>query len=246
MKDSTFKMILTKDSKRVYVDLEKGARHVFDQLKKLGFNDPNNIVCSDIDVKFTGQGNILLTYLKLFIKEDDRIMDISRAYQYIQYEKGFNRELMTLIKSNKVKTVNDICNYGNLFWFNKTIENRNIELGIQEAKEKNLSEMTFNPITIFNKPALFTPSRIDRKELPKGVYLYECQHDDDQNGEITMLGNHITVNFWGSVLTTKKIALHEGFKSVDEYMEVEFHNTEAIKLDDYLKKHPIINKQLER
>lgn len=241
MKDSTFKMVLIKDNKKVYVDLEKGAQHVFEQLKKLGFNDPNNIVCSNIDVKFTGQGNILLKYLKLFIKEDDRIMDISRAYQYIQYEKGFDIELMALIKSNKIKTINDICNYGNLYWFNKITEERNIALGIHEEKEKTLSEMKFDEITIFNKPALFTPARINRKELPKGVYLYECQHDDNQNGEISMIAKHINVNFWGSILTTKKIPLHEGYRPVDEYMEIEFHNSETIKLDDFLKNHPIEN-----
>ena len=51
-------------------------------------------------------------------------------------------------------------------------------------------------ITIFNKHALFTSYRIDSKVLPKGIYKYECQHDDNQEGTITTVSyTHLYFDF---------------------------------------------------
>ena len=49
--------------------------------------------------------------------------------------------------------------------------------GIDATKE------TFESVTVLDKPMLFTCARIDRDTVPKGMYLYEVRHDDDQRGD---------------------------------------------------------------
>ena len=35
-------------------------------------------------------------------------------------------------------------------------------------------KVTYQEVTIFDRPALFTEYRIDRATVPEGVYRYEC------------------------------------------------------------------------
>jgi len=75
--------------------------------------------------------------------------------------------------------------------------------------------------------------------LPKGLYKYECQCDDNQDGIITMIGKSIRVNFWGTILTTKKIVLHHGYRNVDETKDILFNDSKSILIHDYFRKYPI-------
>ncbi len=43
----------------------------------------------------------------------------------------------------------------------------------------NAMEESFEEVTIFGKPAIFTSLRIDRNTIPRGYYAYEIRHDDD-------------------------------------------------------------------
>ena len=54
--------------------------------------------------------------------------------------------------------------------------------GIDATKE------TFESVTVLDKPMLFTCARIDRDTVPKGMYLYEVRHDDDQRGDPVQIG----------------------------------------------------------
>ena len=236
MNANTFKMVLEYQNRKVYVDFDRGYDHMFKSIKRAGYHSPFDAQCFQMKVKFTHQGNENLKYLAKIIDKDDYLMQIFRAYRYIISEKGFDKHLTTLIKEDKIHSLIDVLYEGNMQWF------RNVQEGHKNIvpKEEKLDEMKFEEIMIFNKPALFTASRISNDTLPKGLYRYECQHDDDQNGIITMIGNTIHVNFWGTILTTKKIGLHLGSRNVDEEKDIVFHDTKSITLSDYLSKHPIV------
>lgn len=72
----------------------------------------------------------------------------------------------------------------------------------------------FEEVTILDKPALFTPVRIDRSTVPKGYYLYEVRHDDDCQGDPVQIALNIYVNHWGSLITQDKIELPDGFLDI--------------------------------
>ena len=44
-------------------------------------------------------------------------------------------------------------------------------------------KVTYQEVTIFDRPALFTECRIDRTTVPEGVYRYELRHGDEDWGE---------------------------------------------------------------
>lgn len=54
-----------------------------------------------------------------------------------------------------------------------------------------------------------------------------------------MIGKNIHVNFWGTILTTKKIVLHHGYRNVDETKDILFNDSKSILIHDYLRKYPI-------
>ena len=233
--ENSFKMILQNDDKKVYIDLSKGYDHVSNSLRKLGYY-PYDVKFIHVRFKFTHQSNENLKYLAQIINKDDYIMDVFRAYQYLKHEKGFDKHLSVLIKTQQVHSIKDVLIQGNLYQLYKNSKNNNIP-NLQKIKLENIR---FQEITIFNKPALFTPYRIDSKDLPKGLYKYECQCDDNQDGIITMIGKCIHINFWGTILTTKKIGLYLGYQHIDENKDIVFHDTNSITLSDYLNKHPVV------
>ena len=71
----------------------------------------------------------------------------------------------------------------------------------------NAMTVTFEEVTIFGKPALFTPIRIDRDTVPKGYYLYEVRYDDDCRGDAVQIAHNILVNHWGSILLQEELKL---------------------------------------
>ena len=239
--ENSFKMILQNDDKKVYIDLSKGYNYVSNSLNKLGYY-PYDVKFSHVRSKFTHQSNENLKYLAQIVDKDDYIMDVFRAYQYLKHEKGFDKHLSVLIKTQQVHSIKDVLIQGNLYQLYKNSKNNNIP----NPQKLKLEDIRFQEITIFNKPALFTPYRIDSKSLLKGVYKYECQHDDNQDGIITMIGKCIHVNFWGTILTTKKIGLHHGYRNVDEIKDMLFADARSISLHDYLKKYPIVKSNHSR
>ena len=47
----------------------------------------------------------------------------------------------------------------------------------------DVQKVTYQEVTIFDRPALFTECRIDRATVPEGVYRYELRHGDADWGE---------------------------------------------------------------
>lgn len=240
MKDNfSFRMILKNDKGKVFIDFNKGYDHIFSSLQKLGYKFPHDVKLSDVIFKFTHQSSEELKYISQITDKNDYIMDIFRAYQYFKYEKGFDNNLRELIELNQVASIKEILIKGNLYQIYNIQKNQNV----LTDKKQSIKDMTFQEITFFNKPALFTPCRIDSKILPKGVYKYECQHDDEQNGTITMIGKCIHVNFLGTILTTKKIGLYRGYRNVDEDKDILFVNTETKSIDEYFKKYSTLKRK---
>ncbi len=73
----------------------------------------------------------------------------------------------------------------------------------------NAATEQFEAVEVLGIPALFTVSRVDRSTIPKGMYLYEMQTSEDDWGQPCLLGRHITVEHFGSVLTASPIDLNE-------------------------------------
>ncbi len=73
----------------------------------------------------------------------------------------------------------------------------------------NAATEQFEAVEVLGIPALFTVSRVDHSTIPKGMYLYEMQTSEDDWGQPCLLGRHITVEHFGSVLTASPIDLNE-------------------------------------
>ena len=65
----------------------------------------------------------------------------------------------------------------------------------------NPMEETYDPVDLFDKPALFTNLRIDRATVPPGLYAYDIRHDDE--GRVATIENHVRVNHMGTVITAE-------------------------------------------
>lgn len=102
-------------------------------------------------------------------------------------------------------------------------------------------EETFEEVTAFDKPMLFTCLRIDRDTVPKGLYVYEVRHDDDMQGRPVEIAERILVNHWGTLLSNKPIRLFSapGGRSC-RMIGAEDWNYEDVgsTLQKYLKQHP--------
>ena len=67
---------------------------------------------------------------------------------------------------------------------------------------------TYELMELFDKPALFSNSRITASEIPKGLYCYDLRSDDDGNG-FAAIEPHVMVNHAGSVITNDTINFGE-------------------------------------
>lgn len=79
--------------------------------------------------------------------------------------------------------------------------------GVTVMARYNAMGEQFEEITVLDKPALFTPIRIDRGSVPKGLYLYEVRHDDEGRGDPVQIAKGIMVNHFGSIITCEPIKL---------------------------------------
>ena len=59
-------------------------------------------------------------------------------------------------------------------------------------------KVTYQEVTIFDRPALFTECRIDRTTVPEGVYRYELRHGDEGRADRIVRGVTV-VNYYGTV-----------------------------------------------
>ena len=80
----------------------------------------------------------------------------------------------------------------------------------------DIDDIGFEEVTIFGKPALFTPYRLKRDTVAVKCFIYEVRHDDDCDGDVVQLAKNIIVNHWGTLVTLEEIEL-----PVDGYIDIE-------------------------
>lgn len=95
----------------------------------------------------------------------------------------------------------------------------------------------FEEIILFDKPALFTPLRIDPTTIPDYVFKYEIRHDDDQQGIACELANCIIVNHWGSVITVEPIDLGDDNRVFMSDEDICYGIDSCLTLADFLEKY---------
>lgn len=102
----------------------------------------------------------------------------------------------------------------------------------------NAMTMDFEEVTIFEKPALFTPLRIDCGTVPQGYYLYEVRHDDDGQGDAVQIARNIVVNHWGSIITQDEIPPHpDGYLDI-ELEDLNYSAGDCRSMGNFIKKYP--------
>ena len=73
----------------------------------------------------------------------------------------------------------------------------------------NATTERFEAVEILGIPGLFTVERVNRATVPKGMYLYEMQTDEDDWSQPCLLGRRIMAEHFGTVLTASPITLNE-------------------------------------
>ena len=74
----------------------------------------------------------------------------------------------------------------------------------------NANTERLGEVEILTVPGLFTIQRVDRATLPPWMHLYEMQTDPDDWSQPGLLGRHITVEHFGTVLTASPLPLPSG------------------------------------
>jgi hypothetical protein len=107
----------------------------------------------------------------------------------------------------------------------------------------NAMQEDFERVTVLGLPMLFTNARIDRASVPKGYYLYEVRHDDDQQGDPVQLGRWIMVNHWGTLISNKPVKLEpsptidNAYRDIDPETDWNYEG-ESTTLQEYMAEHP--------
>ena len=110
-------------------------------------------------------------------------------------------------------------------------------------KGEDVRTTVFEDVSVFDRPMLFTCCRCDRSTLPKGMYMYEVRHDDDQQGIPCEIAEHILVNHWGTLITNKSIKLKSNgtgrrpYRLIDEETDWNYEGT-ATTLNEYMERCP--------
>ena len=105
----------------------------------------------------------------------------------------------------------------------------------------NVMTEDFEEVTIFGKPALFTPLRIDCNTIPCGYHLYEVRHDDDCQGDAVQIARNIIINHWGSLITRENIKLPP-----DGYLDIQpddlnYGTGDCQSIKDFVDKYPLFD-----
>lgn len=108
---------------------------------------------------------------------------------------------------------------------------------------KDAMDEVYEEVTVLGKPMLFTCLRIDRNTVPKGMYLYEVRHDDNQRGDPVQVANWIMVNHWGTLISNQPIklekspAVNNAYRDIDPETDWNYEGVDST-LKEYMEKHP--------
>lgn len=94
---------------------------------------------------------------------------------------------------------------------------------------------TYEQVSIFGKPALFTTSRLDRNELPDGVHQYDIRHSDEDGFAACEVKDFILVNHMGTIITKDSIQMDEhGSRMINDEDDFYFEDNHNITLQGYI------------
>lgn len=79
-----------------------------------------------------------------------------------------------------------------------------------ETTTRTASE-SFEVVEIFNKPVLFTNERLKLADIPDGMFRYDIRHDDDCQGNMVELKDHVMVNHWATVICKESFDMTQDF-----------------------------------
>ena len=119
-----------------------------------------------------------------------------------------------------------------------------IVVGAKTEMRVNALETTFEEVTVFGIPMMFTCLRVDPQTVPKGLYLYEVRHDDNMQGIPCEIGNWILVNHWGTLLSNKPLRVepnetgNNAYRQIDAELDWNYEGAN-ITIEEYLNRHPI-------
>ena len=145
---------------------------------------------------------------------------------------------------------------GNTNWIDNNAELDNIrELSQTEISKSSCSEtyglnlgcdamkVVFNEVEILKRPMLFTPSRIDRRTVPEGLYIYEVRRNDIPTRFSCQIANWIVFDFWGTLISNKPLPLTSHQIPGNAYRNIEYgldwdYTGQDYTLQEYVEKHP--------
>ena len=108
-------------------------------------------------------------------------------------------------------------------------------------------EEKYELITLFGKPMLYSCWRVSDEEVPEGLHKYEVRYDDDQNGDMAEVSNHILVNFMGTILSksiieNKQIGsdIYDTVSGIPIEPDDYSYDGDLLTIEEYLENYPIL------
>lgn len=102
-----------------------------------------------------------------------------------------------------------------------------------DAPADPMDVIAYAPILLFDKPMLFTESRVKQEELPEGLHCYDLRGGDDDPGRPVTLEASVAVNHAGSIISAEPINLPEaGYIELGEGPD--FLGDKEISLREYI------------
>lgn len=65
----------------------------------------------------------------------------------------------------------------------------------------SINNEEFEVVTVCDVPMLFCCGRVDRKEIPTSLFVFDVRHDDDCQGIPCEIAPYIMVNHWGTLIS---------------------------------------------
>ena len=95
----------------------------------------------------------------------------------------------------------------------------------------------FVAVEILGIPALFTVERINRTTVPEKLFAYDMQTSEDDWSIPCLIGRHITVEHYGTVITASPIPLPDtGYLDLVQGDFVQSKNGERLTLAEFAAK----------
>ena len=114
------------------------------------------------------------------------------------------------------------------------------------GRTMNANTATFEAVTIFDVPMLFTSGYVDPETLPQGVYQYAVRHSSNEPDKPAQITDWTVVNRYGSLLSSIPISMDKVPGSYVKKRDLDSEgdwlwNGYHVKLCDYLDLHPVLN-----